>query len=79
MPIEIRRKDVRTLVEQGRAQLVEVLPASEYKKEHLPKALNIPLERMTNESLKAIKKDQAVIVYCADYQCDLSARAAWRM
>src|SRR6266446_2288114 len=58
MPIEIRRKDVKTLVAQGRAQLIEVLPASEYKREHLP---------------------QAVIVYCADYECDLSARAAWRL
>ena len=39
MPIEIRRKEVRTLVAQGRAQLVEVLPASLYKKEHLPHAV----------------------------------------
>jgi rhodanese-related sulfurtransferase len=36
MPIEIRRKDVKTLVAQGRAQLVEVLSAHEYKREHLP-------------------------------------------
>ncbi len=79
MPIEIRRKDVKTLVAQGRAQLVEVLPAAAYRKEHLPHALNIPLKEMTNDSLKVLKKDQAVIVYCADYQCDLSARAAWRM
>src|SRR5215831_6327362 len=79
MPIEIRRKDVKTLVAQGRAQLVEVLPASEYKKEHLPQAINIPLENMTAETTKAIRKDVAVIVYCADFQCDLSARAAWRL
>jgi rhodanese-related sulfurtransferase len=79
MPIEIRRKDVKTLVAQGRAQLVDVLPAAAYKKEHLPQAVNIPLETMTNEALKALKKDTAVILYCADYQCDLSARAAWRL
>jgi len=79
MPIEIRRKDVKTLVAQGRAQLVEVLPASEYKKEHLPEALNIPLDTLTAATTKALRKDQAVIVYCADYQCDLSARAAWRL
>src|SRR5690349_12725526 len=79
MPIEIRRKDVKTLVAQGRAQLIEVLPASEYKKEHLPQALNIPLETLTAASLRTLRKDQAVIVYCADYQCDLSARAAWRL
>lgn len=79
MPIEIRRKDVKTLVAQGRVQLVEVLPPSEYKKEHLPQAINIPLENLTSEATKILRKDVAVIVYCADFQCDLSARAAWRL
>jgi len=79
MPIEIRRKEVRTLVAQGRAQLVEVLPASLYKKEHLPQAVNLPLEHMTAEGTRSLRKDQAIIVYCADFQCDLSARAAWRL
>src|SRR6476660_1393435 len=79
MPIEIRRKDVKTLVAQDRVQLVEVLPASEYKKEHLPQAISIPLETMTSETTKSLRKDVAVIVYCADFQCDLSARAAWRL
>src|SRR5262249_8536019 len=79
MPIEMRRKDVKTLVEQGRVQLVDVLPASEYKKEHLPHAINVPLETMTSESTRILPKDVALIVYCADYQCDLSARAAWRL
>src|SRR5213083_2990703 len=79
MPVEIRRKDLKTLVAQGRAQLIEVLPASEYKKEHLPLAINIPLENLTAEATKPLRKDMAVIVYCADFQCDLSARAAWRL
>ena len=79
MPIEIRRKDVKTLVAQDRVQLVEVLPASEYRKEHLPQAISIPLETMTSETTRSLRKDVAVIVYCADFQCDLSARAAWRL
>jgi rhodanese-related sulfurtransferase len=79
MPIEIRRKDVKTLVEQGRVQLVDVLPAPEYRKEHLPHAINVPLQTMTTEATRALRKDVAVIVYCADFQCDLSARAAWRL
>src|SRR5215813_804165 len=79
MPIEIRRKDVKTLVAQGRAQLVEVLPATEYKREHLPHAVNVPLHTLTAASTKFLRKDQAVIVYCWDFQCDLSARAAWRL
>ena len=79
MPIEMRRKDVKTLVEQGRVQLVDVLPASEYKKEHLPQAINVPLETMNQENTKPLRKDVAVIVYSSDFQCDLSARAAWRL
>src|SRR5215467_2092948 len=79
MPIEIRRKDVKTLVEQGRVQLVDVLPASEYKKEHLPHAINVPLQTMTSEGTRSLRKDVAVIVYSSDFQCDLSARAAWRL
>src|SRR5881296_1397626 len=79
MPIEIRRKDVKTLVDQGRVQLVDVLPASEFKKEHLPHAVNIPLETLTSEATKILRKDIAVIVYSTDFQCDLSARAAWRL
>jgi rhodanese-related sulfurtransferase len=70
---------VKTLVAQDRVQLVEVLPASEYRKEHLPQAVNVPLESMTAETTKSLRKDVAVIVYCADFQCDLSARAAWRL
>ena len=79
MPIEIRRKDVKTLVAQGRAQLLEVLPASAYKKEHLPQAVNLPLQNMNADTTKFLRKDVAVIVYCQDYQCDVSARAAWRL
>jgi rhodanese-related sulfurtransferase len=79
MPIEIRRKDVKTLVAQDRVQLLDVLPAAEFKKEHLPQAVNIPLESLTQETTKSLRKDVAVIVYGDDFQCDLSARAAWRL
>jgi rhodanese-related sulfurtransferase len=79
MPTELRRKDVKALIQQGRAQLVEVLPAKEYKREHLPKAINIPLSHLNPETAQQLRKDQAIIVYCADYACDVSARAAWRL
>jgi rhodanese-related sulfurtransferase len=78
MPSEIRRKDVKTLVAQERVQLVDVLPVSEYRKEHLPHAINIPLEELNPETARQLRKDQAVVVYGADYGCDRSARAAWR-
>jgi rhodanese-related sulfurtransferase len=79
MPTELRRKDVKALIQQGRAQIVEMLPAKEYKREHLPKAINIPLSQLNPETAQQLRKDQAIIVYCADYSCDVSARAAWRL
>lgn len=79
MFIEIRRKDVKTLVAQGRAQLVDVRPASEYEKEHLPRAVSLPLETLTRATARILRKDQALIVYSSDSQCDLSARAAWAL
>ena len=79
MPTELRRRDVKALIQQGRAQLVDVLPAREYKREHLPKAINIPVGGLNPETAQRLRKDQAIIVYCADYKCDFSARAAWRL
>jgi rhodanese-related sulfurtransferase len=79
MPIEIRRKDLKTLVDRGRAQLIDVLPAPEYKKQHIPRAINIPLEKLNAETTRSLAKEDAVIVYSASCQCDRSARAAWRL
>ena len=79
MPTDLRRKDVKLLVQQRRAQLIEVLPPEEYKREHLPGAVNLPLSDLTTDSVRQLKKDQAVIVYCTDSASDLSGRAAWRL
>jgi rhodanese-related sulfurtransferase len=67
MPTEINRNDVRKLVEGG-AQLVEVLPSSQYEEEHLPGAINIPLKKIDRELATQLQRDQPVIVYCNDYQ-----------
>ncbi len=61
------------------AQLVETLPASQYEEERLPGAINIPLEKLDSRTAATLDRNRPVIVYCYDYQCDLSARAAWRL
>ena len=78
MSTPIDREEVRRLVAQG-AQLVEVLQASAYEKEHLPGAINIPLKHLGVEAPTALDPDRPVIVYCYDLQCDLSPRAAARL
>ncbi len=52
----------------GGAQLVEVLPVDEYREEHLPGAINIPLKELDRERVARLNRDAPVIVYCHDYQ-----------
>ena len=65
MPNEIDREGVKRLVATG-AQLVEVLPASEYREEHLPGAINIPLQLIDSRAKEILDPNRPVVVYCAD-------------
>jgi rhodanese-related sulfurtransferase len=56
---------LRELLASG-AQLVEVLPEEEYREEHLPGAINIPLKRLDGETTARLDKRRAIIVYCWD-------------
>ena len=67
MPTEIGREELRRMGEDG-AQLVEVLPEEEYEAEHLPRALNIPLQQLDRQTTAALQQDQPIIVYCYDSQ-----------
>jgi rhodanese-related sulfurtransferase/CBS domain-containing protein len=72
---KIDYQGLRRLHDEG-AQLVEVLPAEEYEEEHLPGAINIPLKALDADSAAKLDKSRPVIVYCWDYLCDMSPRAA---
>ena len=65
MPRKIERDEVRRLLSTG-AQLVEVLPADEFKEDHLPGAINIPLRHIDPAGVGALDRDRPVIVYCWD-------------
>ena len=53
MPITIDRARLLELIDQG-AQLAGVLPADEYRDEHLPDALHLPLKMLTAESASVL-------------------------
>ena len=50
----------------GGAQLVEVLPEDEYREEHLPGAINIPLKKLDAQTAADLDKRKAIVVYCWD-------------
>jgi phage shock protein E len=66
MPTEVDADQVQRLVRDDGAVLVEVLPEPEYQEEHLPGAINIPLERLNEEAVAGLDRSCPVIVYCHD-------------
>ena len=71
--------EVRRLLGEDRAQLVEALPRAEYEEEHLPGALSLPLKEIGPEPPRVLDPARPVIVYCYDWLCDMSPRAAARL
>lgn len=61
---DLERHRVEEMIGDG-AQLVEVLGAEEFEKEHLPEAINIPLRKIENQA-ESLDKNAPVIVYCWD-------------
>jgi rhodanese-related sulfurtransferase len=68
MPTPVDRDEVRRLITEDKAQLVEVLPSREYEEEHLPGAINIPLKELDGRTTAELDRNRPVIVYCYDYQ-----------
>jgi rhodanese-related sulfurtransferase len=54
VPTPIDRDQVRRLLEEG-AQLVEVLPAEAYDKEHIAGAVSIPLETLASAAPQQLR------------------------
>jgi rhodanese-related sulfurtransferase len=66
MPTRIEIGQLQELLAAG-VQLVEVLPLEEYREQHLPGALSIPLKQLDAETTAGLDKSNPVVVYCWDY------------
>jgi rhodanese-related sulfurtransferase len=63
----IDRTEVRRMVAQESAQLVEVLPREDFESEHIPGAISLPLGELDRRSAERIDRQRPVIVYCNDF------------
>jgi rhodanese-related sulfurtransferase len=66
MPRPADRKQVQALVAAG-AQLVEVLPKSDYDERHLLGAVNLPLKELDATSAARLDRNRPIVVYCYDF------------
>lgn len=67
MPSIIDRDNVRRLIAEEDAQLVEVLPRHEYEHEHPVGACNIPLKGLNAATAARLDRRRPVVTYCHDY------------
>ena len=58
--------------------LLDVRPAEEYKRGHIPKALSLPLEEI-DRRWKDLPRDKELVAYCRGPYCVLSDRAAQKL
>ncbi len=63
MPTSIAREEVRRLMREESAQLVEVLPSQEYQDEHIQGAINLPLKRLIRDTAGRLDGARPLIVY----------------
>jgi len=70
-PVEVDRKIQER---SGEIQIIDVRAAEDYKKAHLPSAINIPKTQW--ESPHGLSRDKINVVYCYSQACHLAAHAA---
>jgi rhodanese-related sulfurtransferase len=63
---QITYAELAELLDRADTQLVEVLPAEEYRAAHLPGATNIPLKLLDASTTAALDRARPVVVYCWD-------------
>jgi rhodanese-related sulfurtransferase len=77
----ITREELLSKLQAGDTlTIVEALPPQYYNKEHLPGALNLPLDQV-DELAPSLLPDKTaeIVVYCADSPCPNSGIAANRL
>lgn len=67
MVTSIDREEVQRLLAEG-AQIVEVLGYREYAEEHVAGAVNVPLGRLTHDTVSELDRERPIIVYCYDIE-----------
>jgi rhodanese-related sulfurtransferase len=65
---KVGRDEVQRLVEEDDAQLLDVMSREKYEESHLPRAVNISLKELDEESASRLDRSRPVITYCFDYQ-----------
>lgn len=60
-------------------KLVDVLDREHYETEHIRGAISLPLNDIEKEAQRVLNKDDLIVVYCANFDCQASTKAAEKL
>jgi rhodanese-related sulfurtransferase len=61
----VEHREVLSAIAAG-SQVVDVLPASEYRSAHIKGAIHLPLPKLIHQAQHTLDPKRAVVVYCRD-------------
>lgn len=64
---------LKDAIEKGEVNVIDVRDEKEFRKGHIPTAINLPKDRW--HSFEGLTHDKPNVVYCYSLSCMLSARA----
>ena len=67
--------EAKKIFDEKRALFIDARPEAQYKRDHIPSAINIPYNSNKKEELTSeISKDKNIIVYCFSKRCNQARR-----
>lgn len=76
----ITRDELKEMISSGqKVKIVDVLGKESYAKEHIKGAISLPLGEIEEGAAKMLKKEEAIVVYCASFECPASTKAAEKL
>jgi len=80
-PFRIGTSQVRRLLDQGRALLLDARDPGQYAKGHIPGAINVPYEKPgeAESAIENLPEDKVLICHCEGPPCDLGELLAWEL
>lgn len=76
--LEVDPSDVHFDLEKGihNFVLIDTRSASDFEREHIPGAINLPHRQMNEETTKEIPRDRIIVPYCSGTECNGSTKGA---
>jgi len=67
--------ELKNLLEEGSVKVVDVRRKEDYDISHIPGAISIPKDELT-DNLSKLSQEETTVIYCYNQQCHLGARAS---